>query len=366
MNIVLCAGEASGDAYGATLIQEIQRQYPEQEFVFSAIGGARLAQAGARLLDHSGRWGAIGIYESLKVVPRVMAGVRRIRKVLEQQKPGIFIPIDFGYVNVKLSRVARARGWKVLYFSPPGGWRRDKQGADLPAVTDRIICIFSWSAEILQQQGADARFYGHPLRQLITEAGEFPRAPDVLAILPGSREHEIARNLPPFAHAAAALGARPVIAALPDADPHDMLHIWQSAGGSRDVEVVCGQTYAVLKRARAALVCSGTATLEAALCGTPAVIAYRGSKVMEWEYRLRRPSFRFIGMPNILLDEPLIPELIQWDATPERILSEMGAVWPDGEARLQQLAGFARLESLLGSEAAITAAVAELEDWISR
>lgn len=347
MRVFFSAGEASGDAYAAALA----RRLPSQTVV-EAVGGPRVRETGARMVADSSAWGAVGILESLKVVPRVLGGYRAALDALEITEPGVFVPIDFGYMNVKLARAAKRAGWKVLYFVPPGSWRRDKQGADLPAVTDLIVTPFPWSAEILGRMGADARFLGHPLKEMVAEAPEVAER-NGIAVLPGSRSHEVRENLRAIVAAISGLPGPVRLVVARNLGETAVLDEWRRAGGG-PAEAVTTGAYGALKASRAAVVCSGTATLESALCGCPSVVVYRGSKAMEIEYRLRRPKFDHVSLPNILLGRRLLPELIQWDATAERIRAELDPLLADTPARQAQLDGFSELSGVLGPSDAVT------------
>ncbi|RYG19321.1 hypothetical protein EON82_21605, partial [bacterium] len=165
MRIFVSTGEASGDAYGAALVGELRAR--GEAGPYEGLGGTRMRDQDVDLLADSSHWGAITISQSLPLVRRVMGSYYRAKRALSAGQPGLFVPIDFGYVNIRLARHAKARGWKVLYFVPPGSWRRHKQGKDLPAVTDAIVTPFSWSAEILERMGANVRWFGHPIKSLL-------------------------------------------------------------------------------------------------------------------------------------------------------------------------------------------------------
>jgi len=382
MRVFVSAGEASGDAYGAALVGEMRRIWGEpSSLTFEGIGGSRMNEAGVQLHADSGRWGAISIVQSLRVVPRVLRGYYAAKGRMGRGEPGLFIPIDFGYANIRLARHAKNRGWKVLYFVPPGSWRRDRQGGDLPVITDAISTPFEWSAEILREMGADAHWFGHPIKQLLrASASQSQSERRTVAVLPGSREHEIAENLPVIA-AAIKAGEReglnlvtpagseirlplrwealdmPLEFALaPTVDVEAFRARWRALAPERQGDVFTrADTQGVLRRARAALVCSGTATLEAALCKTPTVVLYRVSKSVVMEAKLvrfKRP--KFIALPNILLDRFAVPELLQDEATPGAVRTELDAVLEDGERREAQLRDFEALDAMLGPDDAIT------------
>ena len=312
---------------------------------FQAVGGNRLREAGARIVADSSNWGALGVFESAKVSPRVIAGYLMAKRELRRGSPGLFVPIDFGFMNVKLARFAKSLGWKVLYFVPPGSWRKDRQGADLPAVTDAIVTPFPWSAEILNKMGAHAYYFGHPLKEMVARAPEQQERSGI-AVLPGSRGHEIESNVPVIATALKTFEGPVRIALAPNADERLVRDTWTKWSDHEPI-VVRGAAGA-LKASRSAVVCSGTATLEAALCACPCVVVYRGNWVMEIEYRLRKPQFDFISLPNILLGRPLLKELIRQDATPQAIADELSSLHVETPRRHEVLAAFQALSDSLG------------------
>ena len=347
--IFLSAGEASGDAYGAALVTSMREKRGDLQF--EAIGGRRLRASGTKIVADSSTWGAIGIWQSTLVGLRIVLHFHRIKRLLATGERGLFIPIDFGFMNIRLARHAKNHGWKVLYFVPPGSWRRDKQGADLPVITDAISTPFEWSAAILQEMGAHAYWFGHPIKQLLANTAEVARSSSI-AVLPGSRNHEIDNNLPVIAQA---VNSDVEFALAPSVDLETFRAQWEKLNSSVKATFTVGDTAGVLRRARAAIVCSGTATLEAALCGTPMVVMYRASKAMELEakiIRFKRP--KFIALPNIVLDRPVVEELIQESATPDALRSELEKISQDGPDREAQLASFSELETLLGHDDAIS------------
>ncbi|MBL8047286.1 MAG: hypothetical protein JNJ45_01260 [Chthonomonas sp.] len=344
------AGEASGDAYAAALAERILAADPSAKI--AGMGGRRLGAVG-RLVADSSRYGAMGIIEAALVAPRVIRGRNAMLRELKSGEPGVFVPIDFGFVNVKLTAAAKARGWRVLYFVPPGSWRRRDPNPQLGQVSHEIVTPFPWSAEAFARQGVSAHWFGHPLVEMLAQTPTPPERAGI-ALLPGSREHELAYNLPILARVVREVGMPAEIAVASSLDPKVVQQIWRQAVGDHPVTLTQNDTSGVLKRAVAALVCSGTATLEAALCDTPCVVVYRGSKLMEIEYRIRKPKFDFISLPNILLQRGLLPELIQHAATEERILQELRDIVPGGNQRAAQLAGFAELREACGPPNAIT------------
>lgn len=352
MRVLFCAGEASGDLYAASLAREILAMNPSAQV--GGIGGLRFQEAANEpLIADSSKWGAISITQSFREGFKVLRHYNKFKATLKAGPPGVFVPIDFGFVNLKLCRFAKEAGWKVVYFVPPGSWRRDRQGADLPGLTDQIVTPFPWSYEILKANGANVHFFGHPLKQIHRETIHSDMARSGLAVLPGSRRSEFEQLLPLYGEA---LRDEPAKAKLPVPRIYTQYvsDHWNRSGD----EVVDGsQTGAVIRTLRGAehgVICSGTATLEAALAQTPMVVCYKVSKMVEIESKIigfKRPQF--YSQPNILLQRQVVPELIQETLSVESLKSKLGEIRTEKEMRHQQL-GFEEISELLGADDCIT------------
>jgi len=341
--ILFSAGEASGDAYEAALAKRLP------DFSLEGIGGRRSREAGVRLIGDSSQWGAISITESLRKFSVVIRTFYRAKRAIKKGSPGVFVPIDFGYMNIRLARHAKNHGWKVLYFVPPGSWRKDKQGKDLPAITDAIVTPFAWSAELLKGMGANAFWFGHPLLGLIEPVTGGTRRG--IAVLPGSRDQELRELIPVFAEALK--GEAVTLALAPSTDAGQIREEWKRLAGVSP-EIIQGDAARALTGAELALVCSGTATLEAAICRTPMVVAYRVSKAVQREAKLIRFQIpRRISLPNILLEEDPdpVPELVHDRCTAESIRTEVVKLRRNPNLQLE---AFDRLVPILGERDAIS------------
>ncbi|HLO97695.1 MAG TPA: hypothetical protein VK171_03780 [Fimbriimonas sp.] len=352
MRVLFCAGEASGDLYAASLARELLSLDPTIQI--GGIGGLRFKEAATEpLIADSSKWGAISITQSFREGFKVLRHYQNFKNTLKKGPPGIFVPIDFGFVNLKLCRFAKEAGWKVIYFVPPGSWRRDLQGADLPGLTDQIVTPFPWSYEILKANGANVHFFGHPLKQIHRSAILSDASRANLAVLPGSRRSELEQLLPLFSEV---LVDEPAFAKLPV--PRTFTQYVRDHWNRPGDEVVDGsQTGAVIKTLRDAehaIVCSGTATLEAALAQTPMVVCYRVSKMVEIESKIigfKRPQF--YSQPNILLQRQVVPELIQDTLSVDSLRSKLAEIRTEKEMAHQRL-GFEEISELLGADDCIT------------
>lgn len=366
------AGETSGDAYGALLARELRRHLPTARIW--GLGSTRMAAQGVELLADSRSWAAIGIVQSLRVAPQLALRVLpRLRREIRHRRPALLVAIDFGAFNVPVCRWARQRGIRVLYYLPPGSWRRSgPPPTKLAEATDAVATQFPWSEEGLRLAGANVTFVGHPLLDLIgpqpsrdafLHSVGLASDAEVIALLPGSRVAELAHNPPAMAEAAIAIHARRpharFVVALADegarhvADAGFARLARVQAAGEPIMRTVVGQTHAVLAHASAAMVCSGTATLEAAILGTPMVVLYRGSRLMYAEYVLRRISrIQWIALPNIIAGRTIVPEFVAQDATPDNLAAGVLHVLEDRGVADEMRQGLAEVRGFLGEPGA--------------
>ncbi|MBM3496842.1 MAG: hypothetical protein FJX72_21350, partial [Armatimonadetes bacterium] len=217
LNLAILAGESSGDAFGAALAREILALAPDAEIW--GLGGDRMRAAGVEVIADTRDWASIGIIQALAVAPRLrFAVLPRLLAELRRRRPAVVTPIDFGAFNVHVARWCKAEGLSVLYYLPPGSWRRaGKPPVGLAEVTDRIATQFPWSEARLRSVGADAVFVGHPLLDIVKPAAmrdQFMREVGLdserpyVALLPGSRRAELAHNSGAMADAAHLIRAR--------------------------------------------------------------------------------------------------------------------------------------------------------------
>ncbi len=362
-SIVLIAGEASGDLQGAYLAAEIKKRLPAARMW--GVGGRRMAEAGVEVLYDSSTWSAIGITEGIKVGPRLLRTFSKLKSRLKNDSPDVLILIDFGFFNVRLGRNLRSERTKVLYYFPTSSWRRNANYRKLEGVADVIVTPFYWSAEALQRQGFCAKFFGHPLLDIVRpkltkeefceRLGINPEG-EIIGLLPGSRAHEIRYNLPVLLAAAEKLNKRFPMAqfVMPLAQsisPDKFSNLFQSRGIK--IFIASDVTYETLAYSKVAAIASGTATIEAAILGCPMVIIYRGSRLLALEYKLRKKAIKFIGMPNIVLDRLVCPELIQKDASPEKISEWVTLLIEDSSKRQKMLDDLAEVRKLLGNPGAV-------------
>jgi len=348
--ILLAAGEASGDLHGAAVARALLRRWPRARLY--GLGGPRMAEAGVELLAGIERLAVMGFVEVAVRLPYFVRLFRRMGRELRRRATDLALPIDYPGFNLRLARAARRAGVPVLYYIAPQVWAwRPGRAEALARWTDRLAVILPFEEALFRRAGARASYVGHPLLDAPPVAvsradfcarwGLDPDRP-ILALLPGSRPQEVARHLGLFAEAAAR-----VRAARPEVQPAVAAPPGMPAGAYAGVPgPVCEDARALLHHARAALVKSGTGTLEAALAGTPLVIAYRTHPATYWLAR-RLVRLDRVGLVNLVAGEPVAPEYLQGEATPDALAAALLPLLDDGPARTAMLEGLARARAAL-------------------
>lgn len=330
--IFVSAGEASGDLYGSFLIQALRHQLGEIEFF--GCGGEKMRAAGCRTLVDAGEIAMVGLLEVLPGLPRAWRALQNLRKALRSQPPDLAILIDFPDFNLRLVKTLRQIGSPVVYFVAPQvwAWRRGRLKI-LRRYVDRLLCIFPFEEPFFQNAGIPAEFIGHPLvgrvrprlsREEFQARFGLPQDCRWIALLPGSRRREILLNLPPMLEAAREIARHrkccfliPAAAAAAGEWLRDLV-----TKAELPARVLENHAYDALAYAEAAVVASGTATIEAALLGAPMVVVYRVSGISWWLGRklVRTP---FYSMVNLVADREIVPELIQDRFHPEAVAREI-------------------------------------------
>ncbi|MGE0161018.1 MAG: lipid-A-disaccharide synthase [Gemmatimonadales bacterium] len=363
VTVFLSAGELSGDAYGGALARALRIRRPDVRLV--GIGGPTMAAAGVELMAHLDDLAVMGFGE---VAPRLAFFwrlERRIRALLSRGGTRLFVAIDFPGLNLRLAAAARRAGVRVLYYVAPKVWAwREGRARTLARATDRVAAILPFEVAALERHGVRATFVGHPL--LDRDASTIPSRDafcrewgldgrrSFLALLPGSRRQEVDRHLALFAAAARLVQAgRPEVLPVIARARSLPAPLFERAGFPVVVDAA-----ALLRHARAALVKSGTATLEAVIAEAPMTVAYRTSG-LTWQVARRLLRVPFVSLPNLVDGARIVPERLQASATPEALAGDLLGLLDDGPARSEQLAGYARVRRALGGPGA-TARVADM------
>ena len=325
--LLVSCGEPSGDLYAADLVQHLRARLPVLPQIFG-LGGDRLQAEGAHLLAHVRELAVVGLWEVVSHLPRFLRIFRDLLAEVDRERPDLAILVDYPDFNLRVARALHRRGIPVVYYVSPQVWAwRPRRMSAIRAHVAHMIVIFPFEAKVYEDAGVPVTFVGHPLVDLVaperdrsgflTANGLDPARP-VIALLPGSRSKEIAHNLPAMAGAVRLLAERkPDLQFLAAVGP-SIDAVTLRAGFPPSVVLVQGRTHAVLSVADAAVVASGTATVEAALLGTPMVVVYRLS-ALTYALGRRFVTVPHVAMANLIAQQRIVPELIQGDFTAQGV-----------------------------------------------
>ncbi len=353
--ILLLAGEASGDLHAAQVARALRSRLPSVRLL--GTGGPLMAREGVELLAGLEQLAVMGFVEVLGHLPFFVGLERQVRELLESGQVDLVIPVDYPGFNLRVARAARRLGIPVLYYIAPQIWAwRQGRAARLARDADHVAVVLPFEVPFLQRAGARASFVGHPLLEhppvhesrdaFASRHGLDPQRP-ILALFPGSRRQEVERHLGVFA-AAARLAvsrrpeAQPVVArgaAIPE-------RTLESAGFP-----VAQDSRNLLHHARAAIVKSGTSTLEAALEGTPFVVVYR-THPLTYALARRLVKVEQVALANLVAGKELVQEFLQEEATPGRIADAVIRLLDDSPERREVLEGLSQVRGSLGSPGA--------------
>jgi lipid-A-disaccharide synthase len=371
--VLVVAGEASGDLHGARLISELRHRVPG--LVPFGLGGDEMRAAGLEAVAHSSEISVVGITEVLKVLPRAREIFASLLKEVERRRPALAVLVDFPDFNLRLAKELKGRGVEVVYYISPQvwAWRRGRVKT-IARIVDRMLVLFPFEVGFYREHGVDVVHVGHPL---VDEVPVLPQAwdrgepvggpyrrPYRIALLPGSRVSEVEALLPTLLEAVRKLAERlPVEAHLVKAPTisRDLLEEHVQLSGL-PVIIVEEDRFQAIADSHLALCASGTATLEVGLLGTPMIMVYR---LARWTYFLAKLLIRLpnVSLVNLVSERRVVPELIQGEANPERIAAEAERLLTDAAAREEMRAGLAGLRGRLGEGGAsgrAAAAVAEM------
>jgi len=359
MKYYIIAGEASGDLHGSNLIKALQRQ--DTDVQVRAWGGDKMEAAGAEIVKHIRDLAFMGFIEVALHLGTIMKNIRFCKEDILAYKPDILVLIDYPGFNLRLAQWAKKRGIKVCYYISPQIWAwKEGRVESIRRNVDKMLVILPFEKEFYRKHQVDVIYTGHPLTEVIeaelskpaTEISEKP----VIALLPGSRKQEIRKKLPEML---TVIKHFPGYAFVVAQAPAQEESLYLELIGSQPVTLVKDQTYNLLKQAKAALVTSGTATLETALFGVPEVVCYKGNP-LSYFLAKRLIKVKYISLVNLILDKPAVAELIQGDLNEQRLKEALTALLKDKEQQERIQNDYTRLWELLGSGKASETAAREV------
>ena len=383
MRYYLVAGEASGDLHGSNLMRGLYARDPEADIRFWGGGLMdavyRENQPGSGLVRDYREGAVLGIWEVIVQARKLLRRVRFCEEDIAAWKPDVVILIDYPGFNFRIAEFAHKAGFKVFWYIAPKVWAsREGRIRKLKAYVDKLFIVFPFEIDYFKRKGVDFIYRGNPLVDAVDRSEALHESREaflrrhrledkpVIALLAGSRSGEIKTMMPTFMQMAARLHGMPeyagyqfLIAAAPSRTRDD----YDLAGNDGFVQVVSGDTYGVLHHARAAVINSGTASLEAALIGTPQVVAYRTSALTALIARIIL-KIKYVSLANLILDRGAFHELLQEDFTTDRLVAEVRRLVEDEGCRSRMMADYAEVRELLGgtgaSESVAEAMIGEL------
>jgi len=373
--LLLSAGEASGDMYAARLVAALQQRAEVKIF---GMGGPQMRAAGVDIITDYSEVSVVGITEILSHLPSLIRAMRKLVTAAEQRKPALAILTDFPGFHLRLARKLKWRGMRNAYYICPQFWAWRPWRVRIVRRRFALgLCIFPFEEKFYADAGVPTKFIGHPLvgnvapttdRATFLREHQLDPVTPTVAVLPGSRSAELRQHLPILREACARIRlqtqAQFILAAAPSHDPnHQAAALRQGWPADLPLRIVEGRTYDALAAADAAIVSSGTATVETALLDVPMVVVYR---VTPLTALLAKPLVRtpFFSMVNLIAEKRAVPELIQSDFTPDRLAIEVVALLRDPALRDKMRADLAEVRRRLGPPGAVERAADAILDLI--
>jgi lipid-A-disaccharide synthase len=360
ITLLVSAGEASGDMYAAHLAAALQQRADLKIF---GMGGPQMRAAGVEIVTDYGDVSVVGITEILRHLPSLIRAMRRLVYEAQHRQPAFAILTDFPGFHLRLARKLRRHGVRNIYYICPQFWAwRPWRVRVVRRRFTQALCIFPFEQKFYSDAGVPVTFIGHPLvgvvrpsvdrRTFCRELGLDDRKP-VVSVLPGSRAAELRQHMPVLREACLEIhrqaAAQFIVAAAQESELAKLGNAWPA---ELPVRVAAGRTYDALGSADAAIISSGTATVEAALLDVPMVVIYRLTPLTAF---LAKPLVRtrFFSMVNLIAEEAVVPELIQSNFTAERVASEVLGLLRDPAARRTLRTGLAKVRDRLGPPGAV-------------
>ena len=372
MKYYIIAGEASGDLHGANLIASLKKK--DSRAKIRAWGGNLMKKQGATLVKHYRDLAFMGFVEVLLHLRTILRNLRFCKRDIMRFKPDAIILIDYPGFNMKIAKFAHKHGIKVYYYISPQVWAWKKRRVHtIKEVVDKMLVILPFEKDFYDEYRVDAHFVGHPLLDELSKVryinkNNFVRQnklnskKEIIALLPGSRKQEVGRMLDvmlkvvdKFPEYQFVIGCAP---SLPE-------EYYKSLIGNENVQLVFNKTYQLLQVASAALVTSGTATLETALLYVPEVVCYKGNKI---SYLIAKNliKVKYISLVNLIMDKPVVKELIQNDLTPENVEAELKQLLTNHKVQRQLLDDYEDLRYKLGNAGASNNAATIIFDDLNK
>jgi lipid-A-disaccharide synthase len=359
MKYYIIAGEASGDLHGSNLIKELKKK--DAAATIRCWGGDEMKEAGGTVVKHYRDLAFMGFLEVIKNLPTILQNLKFCKEDIASFKPDVLVLIDYPGFNLRIAQWAKAQEFKVIYYISPQVWAwKESRVKLIKNVVDKMLVILPFEKAFYHKWDYKVEYIGHPLVQVINEFKEKNKeetavSKPIIALLPGSRKQEVTMKLPLMLEASKAFPQYQFTVAKASSLEDDFYAVLLKK--YPEVNAVKNETYRLLSRATAALVTSGTATLETALFEVPQVVCYKGSAV-SYQIAKRLIKIKYISLVNLIMDKPVVKELIQNDLTVVNIITALEAILHDNKQKQQLKKDYSELKNILqqGGDASATAA----------
>ncbi len=353
MKYYLISGEASGDLHGSNLIKELKKQDPSA--FIRCWGGDLMEAAGGTLVKHYRDLAFMGFAEVVKNLPTIFRNIRFCKTDIQSWQPDVLVLIDYPGFNLRIAEWAKQKGFKVVYYISPQVWAwKENRVKKMKQCIDKMLCILPFEKAYYKNKwNWDVEYVGHPLIEVIErkikEAGNKEqetsnRTNTTIALLPGSRKQEISKKLPIMLSVASHFPEYQFVVAMAPGLDDDFYQPFLSA--APNVSSVSNQTYELLMKSTAALVTSGTATLETALLKVPEIVCYKGSNI-SYQIAKRLISIKYISLVNLIMDKLVVKELIQDELNTANLVKELTRILTDSNYHRQMMNDYTRLWLIL-------------------
>jgi lipid-A-disaccharide synthase len=351
MKYYIIAGEASGDLLGSNLIKQLRRQ--DTAANIRCWGGDLMQEAGGEVVKHYRDLAFMGFVEVLMNLRTILGNIDFCKKDITAFQPDVLVLVDYPGFNLRIAKWAKKQGFKVVYYISPQIWAwHESRVKSIKQCVDKMLCILPFEQAFYHKWNYEVEYVGHPLVEVIKAAKDKPADPPfankpIIAVLPGSRKQEVSVKLPIMLTMAKHFPEYQfIVAQAPSLEDSFLENL---TGHHPNVSMVKGQTYGLLRQATAALVTSGTATLETALFGVPEVVCYKGSPI-SYFFAKRLIKVKYISLVNLVMDKLVVKELIQHDLTEANLLKELSLLLKDAPTRTRVMADYADLWHKLGEK----------------
>jgi lipid-A-disaccharide synthase len=346
MKYYIIAGEASGDLHGSNLIKELHKI--DKKASVHCWGGDKMEAAGAEVIKHYRDLAFMGFSEVIKNLPTIFKNIAFCKKDIEQFEPDVLVLIDYPGFNMRIAKWAHKKQLKVIYYISPQIWAwKEKRVHAIKRDVDKMLVILPFEKDFYKKYNVEVDYVGHPLCEVISDwnkANPSIQKENIIALLPGSRKQEILIKLPIMLSIAKHFPTYSFVVAkapgIADGFYDAILQPYEN------VDSVSNETYLLLAKSKAALVTSGTATLETALFAVPEIICYKSGKI-SYEIAKRLIKIKFIGLVNLIMDKEVVKELIQDDLNEKNLIKELSTLLSNDEIIAQMNFDYTALAHLL-------------------